>query len=262
MKRRQFLAASGALGMLPLAGTQMAHADDQESRDYFELRTYQIESAEQRDQLIAFAGDAAIPALNRLGIQPVGVFLPMDEAEIGPVYVLIPHKSAESVVTLKQRLISDGQFLDTAGDLLDAPAESPAYTRVESSLLVAFTGMPHLETPVKSPGRVLQLRIYESPSEKTGQKKIEMFNDAGELAIFRDVGLHPVFFGEALVGSKLPNLTYMLAFESDEQRKANWKKFVSDPRWAALKKMDEYADKNILSNITNIMLKPAACSQI
>ena len=89
MKRRQFLAASGALGMLPLAGTQMAHADDQESRDYFELRTYQIESAEQRDQLIAFAGHAAIPALNRLGIQPVGVFMPMDEAEVGPVYVLI-----------------------------------------------------------------------------------------------------------------------------------------------------------------------------
>ena len=26
--------------------------------------------------------------------------------------------------------------------------------------------------------------------------------------------------------------------------------------------LDEYADKNILSNITNLFLKPASCSQI
>ena len=31
-------------------------------------------------------------------------------------------------------------------------------------MFVAFAGMPHLETPVESPGRVFQLRIYESPS--------------------------------------------------------------------------------------------------
>ena len=85
---------------------------------------------------------------------------------------------------------------------------------MESSLLVAFKGMPHVETPIKSPDRIFQLRIYESPSEMTGQKKIEMFNDAGEIAIFRRVGLHPVFFGETVVGSKMPNLTYMLSFES------------------------------------------------
>jgi hypothetical protein len=44
-----------------------------------------------------------------------------------------------------------------------------------------------METPVSSPGRVCQLRIYESPSAKTGLKKIEMFNDAGAIKIFRAV---------------------------------------------------------------------------
>jgi hypothetical protein len=122
--------------------------------------------------------------------------------------------------------------------------------------------MPHLETPVKSPGRVFQLRIYESPSIKTGQKKIEMFNDAGEIAIFRRVGLNPVFFGEALIGSKMPNLTYMLGFESNDDLKAAWKRFGGDPDWQRLRGMEEYADKNILSGITNLMLKPAPYSQI
>ena len=55
-------------------------------------------------------------------------------------------------------------------------------------------------------GPVAQL----SPSEKTGQKKIEMFNTGGELALFREVGMDPVFFGEALLGTRVPNLTYML----------------------------------------------------
>ena len=67
---------------------------------------------------------------------------------------------------------------------------------MESSLMVAFTGMPRLDRPVDAPGRVFQLRTYESPSAKTGLKKIEMFNDAGEIRIFREVGLNPVFFGQ------------------------------------------------------------------
>jgi hypothetical protein len=165
-------------------------------------------------------------------------------------------------VSSTHRLLADAEFLSKGAALLDAPADAPAFQRVESSLLQAFSGMPKLETPVKNPGRVLQLRIYESPSVKTGQKKIEMFNDAGEIAIFRRTGLHPVFFGEALLGDRLPNLTYMLAFERREQLDANWKTFVSDPEWKTLSQRAEYADKAILSKITNLILKPAEYSQI
>lgn len=52
--------------------------------------------------------------------------------------------------------------------------------------------MPRLELPVGEPGRIFQLRTYESPSEKTGLKKIEMF-DTAEIAIFRKTGLNPVW---------------------------------------------------------------------
>jgi hypothetical protein len=89
-----------------------------------------------------------------------------------------------------------------------------------------------------------------------------MFNDAGEITIFRRVGLHPVFFGEALAGSRMPNLTYMLAFESADELKANWTRFGGDPDWKRLKGMAEYSDKAILSGITNLILKPAEYSQI
>ena len=103
------------------------------------------------------------------------------------------------------------------------------------------------------------MRIYESPSVKLGQTKIEMFNSA-ELAIFSKTGMTPVFFGETLIGSKMPNLTYMLAFDSVDEQKAAWKRFLAHQDWLDLKVMPEYAD--LLSNITNLPLTPAGCSQI
>jgi NIPSNAP len=228
-------------------------------REYYELRRYEIESEDQKAGFDAFMGATAIPALNRLGIAPVGVFYPWEE--LSPIYVLIPHDSASSVAALRQRLERDPTFMEKGAAFLDAPAEKPAYKRMTSSLMVAFEGMPHLERPIWSPGRVLQLRTYESPSVKTGQKKIEMFNTA-EIDIFRKTGLNPVFFGETLAGEKMPNLTYMLVFNDMDERKANWKQFVSSPEWKKLSSIPEYADKKILCGITNLFLKPAEYSQI
>jgi hypothetical protein len=257
--RREWLAAATGVGIASLGGFQTVEGSV-DHRDVYELRKYAIADEVQKQGLDRFLKDAAIPALNRIGIAPVGVFYP--EKEISPVYVLLRHPSLESVLTSTPALLADAEYRSRGSEFLNAPADKPAFQRMESSLLQAFKGMSTLETPVKSPGRIFQLRIYESPSVQTGQKKIEMFNDAGEINIFRRVGLHPVFFGEALVGARMPNLTYMLAFESGDELKANWSKFGGDPDWKRLSKMPEYADKAILSGITNLILKPAEYSQI
>ena len=259
--RRHFLTVAGVgLASAPVLGAAREAEGAVEGRDFYELRQYQLADEGQKQGLDAFLRDAAIPAWNRIGIEPVGVFYP--EEGLSPVRVLMRHRSMDSVVSATQRMLGDAEFLRRGAAFIDAAAEKPAFQRVESSLFLAFKGMPTIEAPAKGQGRILQLRIYESPSVKTGQKKIEMFNDAGEIAIFRRVGLHPVFFGEALTGTKLPNLTYMLAFESQDELKANWKKFGADPDWKRLKGMAEYADKSILSGITNLILKPADYSQV
>ncbi len=229
------------------------------ARAHYELRRYEIENEAQKAGFDEFLSESAIPALNRLGRKPIGVFYPWEG--ISPIYILIPHSSPWSVATLTQQLGEDAEFMEKGAAFLDAPADKPAYKRMTSTLMIAFEGMPQLETPIKSPGRVLQLRIYESPSVITGQKKIEMFNN-GEIDIFRKTGLNPVFFGETLIGDKMPNLTYMLVFNNMDERKANWKRFVSSPEWKALSSIPEYADKKILCGITNLFLKPAAYSQI
>lgn len=261
--RRELLTAVGGVGFASICG-QASGADDAGKsggqRELYELRRYTIATEEQKAGLDTFLKEAAIPAWNRIGIAPVGVFYP--EKELSPVYVLLRHHSAESVLHNTHALLADAEYLSKGAAFLNAPAEKPAFERMESALFLAFKGKPELTTPVKSPGRVFQLRTYESPSVKTGQKKIEMFNDAGEIAIFRRVGLHAVFFGEALIGAKMPNLTYMLVFDSPDELKANWSKFGSDPGWQKLKTMAEYSDKAILCGITNLILKPAEYSQI
>jgi hypothetical protein len=270
MNRREFLSVSVTAGTAALAPGVSA-AETRRPRQFFELRRYVFGGGEgdpseviaaQRRGFDAFMREAAIPALNRMELRPIGVFYPQATEKQDAAYVVIPHPSLQRVALLTQRLRNDPEFVKAGAAFLDAPRERPAYRRIESTLLQAFSAMPTLETPVTVAGRVLQLRVYESPSEKTNLKKIEMFEEGGELQIFREVGLAPVFFGRAIIGERIPNLTYMLAFESEEKLKENWRKFGAHSDWVKLKAMPEYADKTILSGITNILLRPADYSQV
>jgi len=260
MQRRHFLATTGALGVSTLGLGQAFAESPAGQREYYLLEQYQLDTEEQKNRFDAFMKDAAIPALNKLGVKPVGVFYP--RKELGPAYVLLRHASVEVLVGRLDKLLADADFKKAGSDMLDATSAAPGFKRLESSLMISFKGLPVLEQPVKGEGRVFQLRIYESPSVATAKKKIEMFNDAGEIPIFRNVGLNPVFFGETLVGGKAPNLTYMLGFESADAQQAAWTKFRTDPGWLKLRAMPEYADKTILCGITNLLLKPAPYSQI
>ena len=260
MNRRSFIALTGT-SATTLGGLSASAQDDAagKGREYYELKRYLLDTEEQRAGLDAFLVEAAIPALERHGFGPIGVFA--DPDEFSPVHVLIPHQSADTVATLIHTLGSDAEFMEKGAAFLNAPSSEPAYARMESSLLLAFEGMPKLARPTDVPGRVFQLRIYESPSVLTGQKKIEMFNTA-EIAIFHKTGLDPVFFGEAVAGEKLPNLTYMLGFDSMDAQKEAWKTFLKDPDWKELSGRPEYANDKILSGITNLNLMPTAYSQI
>jgi hypothetical protein len=258
MNRRDFLALSciaAPAGALAAA----TGSDEAEDKHYFELRRYVLASDAKRTGLDTFLGAAAIPALNRLGIAPVGAFA-FAEPGINDVYVLLPHANLESVATARRRLMADPVFLKDGAAFLGAPKADPAYTRVESSLMVAFDEMPKLDRPATGPSRIFQLRIYESHSDEKALKKIHMFNEGGEIAIFRRTGLTPVFFGESLVGVKLPNLTYMLGFEDMDAGRESWAKFRADEAWSKLKADPMYRDT--VSNITNIYLKPLPSSQI
>jgi len=259
MKRREFMAASCLAGLAPLGGMAMAQDARAKKKEFYELRLYELQSAAKQEAFVEFLGKAVIPAANRLGIGPVGVFKMMED-DSPNLYVLLPHQSLESATTTNHRLGGDAEFLEAGASVIDAPKSDPAYRRCDSSLLVAFDEIPKLEIPTKKASRVLELRIYESHSTERAIKKVAMFNEGGEIDLFRRVGLPSVFFGEALIGSDLPNLTYLLAFDDMEAKKTSWAKFFAHPAWTKLKNDPQY--KDTVSKVTSIMLLPAACSQI
>jgi NIPSNAP len=258
MERRSFMKASVASALA--AGGVAAADTERKARDHYELRVYSLKPA-KLPLLDDYLSKAFIPTLKRYGLGPVGVFIDKANPEQTRVYVLIVYPSADPCAGLSERLANDAEYRKLAADYLAAPASDPVYSRIESSLLTAINGMPKLAKPDSSKPRLLNLRVYESHNERAGKKKIEMFNKE-ELAIFRRVGLTPVFFAETVVGGALPNLTYLLVFPDDEGRKTAWNRFREDPDWLKLKAIPEYADKEIVSRITNIILTPAAYSEI
>jgi len=70
---------------------------------------------------------------------------------IGPVnpstYVLMPASDVATLATAEARIGEDKEYLEAGAAFLEAPADSPAMVRIESSLMIAFEGHPQLTLP-------------------------------------------------------------------------------------------------------------------
>jgi hypothetical protein len=268
MNRRAFVktsVAAAAVAGVPNAPTQsQQETASAKAREYYELRQYHVQSGRQQKLTDAFLKDALVPALNRLGIASVGVF----NLTIGPVtptfYVLMAAASVETLATVEARLGQDAEYLKAGAPFLTSPADEAPFIRIESSLMVAFEGWPKLKLPAATTEhkeRMFELRTYESPSDQDHRRKVEMFN-SGEYDVFEKAGFSQVFYGDVLVGSRLPCLTYMVGFTDLTDRTAKWNAFREAPEWRKLSGSPRYAFESIVSSITNLILIPTTYSQI
>ena len=268
MNRRGFVKTSvGAAAIAGVSATATASeqaAADLKGRECYELRQYHVQSGRQQKLADLFLNEALVPALNRLGISPVGVF----NITIGPVtpafYVLMPAASVETLAMVEARLGHDPEYLKAGAPFLTSPADQAPFIRMESSWMVAFEGWPKLKLPEATrehKERMFELRTYESPSDQDHRRKVEMFN-SGEYDVFEKAGFWQVFYGDVLVGSRLPSLTYMLGFTDLADRTSKWNAFRNAPEWKKLSGAARYAFESIVSNITNIILTPTPYSQI
>ena len=107
--------------------------------------------------------------------------------------------------------------------------------------------------------RVYELRVYESPNERLGNLKVDMFN-SGEVPIFLDCGIQPIFIGQAVVGPQTPNLTYLTMYPGEQARGDAWKAFRVHPDWNVLKEVAKY--QGTVSRIDKFVLVPKSYSQM
>lgn len=260
MHRRDFLAATALAAAAPLP--QLEALGQAEARQYIELRRYHLLPGAKQRAFTEFVGAAAIPAMNRAGIRRVGAFTVVYGENAPSLLLLLVHPTLESVVTLRERMASDAEYARAGAAIIDAPMSDPAFVRAESTLLRAFEAMPVVEASAgagTAARRIFEMRTYESHSDRAALNKLQMFN-AGEIPIFRRTGLTPVFFGETVIGAKMPSLTYMLTFADMAARDAAWSAFGKDPDWKRLSGDPQYRDN--VSAITDIILQPTSYSQI
>lgn len=225
------------------------------SREYYELRTYLLKSAEQEKMMDDYLQNALMPALKRSGIKTIGVFKPMsnDTASIKKVMVLVPYKNMEQAISMESKLEKDKDYLEKGKAYIDAVYNNPPYQRMERILMKAFSDQPALKVPkLKSPksDRVYELRSYESASEKLYRNKVHMFNEGGEIPLFERLNFNGIFYGEVIFGDEMPNLVYMTSFENMDDRNAHWKTFSDDAEWKVLSKKPEYQNNVSKNNTT------------
>lgn len=270
MQRRQFLRASLASSAAALASEVFAEPTSSAGqsatsrpREFYQLRRYQLHSGPQTKLTETYFGSALIPALTRLGLGPVGAF----QLQLGPetprFYLVIPGP-IDILGQLDLRLAQDSEFLQAAAPFWNAPASAPAFDRIEVELLAAFEGWPRITPPPASAAkghRIFQLRTYESPSHQAHVRKVQMFH-SGEFEVFQKAGFHPVFFGDMVVGTRMPNLTYMLCLDDLSELNARWEAFGNDPDWKKLTSDPRFDYEPIVTNISNQILSPLDTSQI
>ena len=259
MKRRNFVAASASAAA---AGLTAAGAPEPVENAFFHLLYFNMRTGSQVERTTRYLENVWLPAARRAGIGPVGFFSAVVADRSPFILSVASYPSWAAVETIHKKLAEDKVF-QKGWDDYNAISE-PAYVRTESSLLRAFDGMPAIEVPpadAKRAPRIFELRTYESVNEKASRRKVKMFED-GEIAIFRRLGMTPVFFGQTIVGPNLPNLIYMLAFDDLASRERRWRDFGADPEWQKLRAQPGLSDAEIVSNISNAILRPLAFSPI
>jgi hypothetical protein len=262
MKKMSLLFRS-LTALLFLVSLTNGYGAGQPKQQYYEIKIYRISDKDQEERVDTYLKDAYLPALHRAGIPVIGVFKPVEaDTAFGKlIYVFIPFRSVDQFIQLPEVLKKDKVFADAGKSFTDALYSDPPYKRYESIFLKAFMNMPQFTAPKFSTSpseRIYELRSYESATDAKAVKKIEMFNQGGEIELFKSLNFNAAFFAEVIVGSHMPNLMYMITFSDMKSHDDHWNAFRTSDGWKKLSGMEEY--KNTVSKANPYLLHPASYS--
>ncbi|MBN8857283.1 MAG: NIPSNAP family protein [Sphingobacteriales bacterium] len=214
-------------------------------REFYEIKVYHFASAAQETAIDNFLQQAYLPALHASGIQHIGVFKPLsnDTAADKRIYVFVRGKSLQEIVERPTALLGNNTFTTAGKAFLNAPYNDPPFVRMENILIEAFPLAPQMNLPQLKTAKeehVYELRSYESPTDNLFRNKVQMFNEGGEIPLFKRLGFNAVFYGSVISGSRMPNLMYMTSFDDMASREAHWNTFRGDAEWKTLSAKPEY----------------------
>ena len=146
--------------------------------------------------------------------------------------------SFEAIGQAHAKLVAD-KDVAAAREKLEAGPE-PAFQSQTNTLVAAASLSPETFAEKRDKPRYFELRVYHSPTARQLRILDERFSGP-EIKIFHQSGIHPVLYGHTMIGANLPNLTYLIPFESLEAREKAWNAFGANPDWVKARK--ESVDK-------------------
>ena len=239
--------------------TTSASAKTDKRTRFYLLETYHLRHGTQLGRMHDFLGQAVLPALNRVHSGPK-IFL---EALVAPhmpqVAAIFGFESLDELWSLHTRLNQD-QELNKKYEAWERGAEPP-FEHQTNTLLEAAEYSSEITGESRKSPRLFELRVYHSPTWSQLKALHERF--AGpEIKIFHRVGVHPILYTSTIIGPNMPNLTYLIPFDSLAAREKAWDAFGADPEWVKVRK--ESIDKHgQIASVINISLfKATAYSPI
>jgi len=235
-----------------LAAARPAGAAGDKRTGFYVLETYYLQQGTQVARMHDYFSKVALPALRRVNHTGPVIYLESLVAPHMPQMVAIyGFQSFEDLWGVHTRMHQDPEVMKMfeqwdSGD--------PGFDQASTAVLQAAEYSPEitpLAEPPKTP-RIFELRVYHSPTWRQLKALHERF--AGpEIQIFHRVGVHPLFYSSTVIGPNLPNLTYLIPFDSLAAREKAWDAFGADPEWLKVRQ-ESIAKHGQISSIIQISL--------
>ncbi len=239
-------------------------AQPPKNTEYYLTKIYHCSDLQQIAKIEKYLQQEMIPFLHNNGIQLTGVFTPLanDTASDKQLYVWIPFTRLEMLASIEHRFGNLDPYGKSGLIHLDSMGSKAPYVRIETMLAEAFKKMKQHYPAVsfkRSPGNIYEFRSYESSTENLHLRKVHMFNEGGEIDLFKKLNFNALFYARVIVGAHMPNLIYITRFTDIADRDEHWKKFGNSPDWKKMSSLAQYA--STVSKHEVVLLKASACSE-
>jgi len=229
LNRRHF---TGALA--GLAAAQSARAADPAQRTkFYMMQTFQLRQGTQLARLNEWLSKAYLPQLSKIHNGPQIVLESLIAPHNPQLVLIVGYSSFEQIAAVHSKMDADKEVAAAFSKVERDP--EPLFDNQINALLEATPYSPEVVMQKHDKPRLFELRTYHSPTWTQHGAVHERF--AGpEIKVFHKCGIHPILYTSTIFGTNMPNLTYLIPFESLAAREKAWDAFAVDPDWIKARK--------------------------
>lgn len=259
MKRRSFFAAGLAAASSPLfSGESFAQEN---SRRVYEMLIFKMKNGDQGQRMDEWCQASFLLMAEEYNVGPIGIFKAAIADYTPHLMIIVEHPNIADIRKRWAPLIADQRW-GTGLEKMEKE-DIPAYENYENRLMEATPFSPPLSDAVgvSDKPRLFEYRVYHAPTFRQLRALSDRF-EGPEIKLFHKSGINPILYAHTVYGPDMPNLAYLMPFQSLEAREKAWAKFRSDPEWKRVSAESKNNDGEIVSYLSRNIYTATDYSQI